>query len=161
MATLNNQMVRLHESSKSWNNHQAVFFENSSIILKHFIIRMIFFHFQSIIHQSFLIPYFMKQSSMSIMKSSPEKRRFQRSLGLRLRGAAAPRRCMSYGFRVRGPRRIQGAQGPGGPAPAAPVSVSERLGKMAIAGENDGFFHGFFMVILSNHTWGLMLLLDF
>jgi hypothetical protein len=39
--------------------------------------------------------------------------------------------------------------------------VSERLGKMAIAGENDGFFHGFFMVILSNHTWGLMLLLDF
>ena len=148
MATLNNQMVTLHESSKSWNNHQADFFENSSIILKHFIIRMIFFHFQSIIHQSFLIPYFMKQSSMSIMKSSPEKRRFQRSLGLRLRGAAAPRRCMSYGFRVRGPRGPGGPGGPGGP------STSGASFGVRTAGENgDGWgkwwlfpwiFHGDF-----------------
>ena len=73
-----------------------------------------------------------------------------------LRAGACPTAFASEGPGAQGG---QGAQG--GPAPAAPVSVSERLGKMAMAGENDGFFHGFFMVILSNHTWGLMLLLDF
>jgi len=30
-----------------------------------------------------------------------------------------------------------------------------------MAGENDGFFHGFFMVILSNHTWGFDVIVGF